>query len=74
MNDELMQQVETDDEPVVRESSEVQLERWLRSCYELAGFTDEQAARLIEAGVDWHRAVDHVTRGCGHETALEIEL
>jgi hypothetical protein len=36
------------------------------------GFTREQAALLVEAGADWHRAVAMLLQGCPPSLVVQI--
>lgn len=36
------------------------------------GFSREQAALLVEAGVDWHKAVDMLRAGCPPSMVVDI--
>lgn len=35
-----------------------------------AGFTDDQAERLVDGGADWHKAVDLLRAGCPADSVL----
>jgi len=61
-------------EPEVQETfSEIEsVHAWVELQLLDRGFSMEQAAALVQAGADWHRATDLLERDCSHERVVEI--